>query len=125
MGYEDRRPKARDRGYNTAWDRATVEFRQFNPHCVGCAAIGVRERATLVDHVIPHKGDQRLFWDRTNWQPSCTWHHNAIKLMLERLYQRGELAAKELWLYSETAQKLTRQKYRAPVGLDGFSNRSD
>jgi len=23
----------------------------------------------MVDHRIAHKGDMRLFWDRSNWQP--------------------------------------------------------
>jgi predicted ATPase len=24
-------------------------------------------QATVVDHVMPHRGDQRLFWDEANW----------------------------------------------------------
>lgn len=24
--------------------------------------------ATIVDHIIPHKGNMELFWDRDNWQ---------------------------------------------------------
>lgn len=24
--------------------------------------------ATVVDHVIPHRGDMELFWDSDNWQ---------------------------------------------------------
>ncbi len=24
--------------------------------------------ATVVDHIVPHKGDQQLFWDTRNWQ---------------------------------------------------------
>ncbi len=41
-------------------------FLKLNPRCArpGCGA-----PATLVDHIIPHKGDQRLFWSRSNWQP--------------------------------------------------------
>jgi 5-methylcytosine-specific restriction protein A len=23
----------------------------------------------MVDHKVAHKGDMKLFWDRTNWQP--------------------------------------------------------
>ncbi|WP_216671362.1 hypothetical protein [Mangrovicoccus sp. HB161399] len=23
----------------------------------------------MVDHKVAHKGDKRLFWDRSNWQP--------------------------------------------------------
>lgn len=38
--------------------------------------------ATVVDHIIPHRGDQKLFWDRSNWQPLCEHHHN-VKTMTE------------------------------------------
>jgi 5-methylcytosine-specific restriction protein A len=24
--------------------------------------------AEVVDHIIPHRGDMKLFWDPTNWQ---------------------------------------------------------
>lgn len=32
--------------------------------------------ASIVDHIIPHKGDKQLFWDRDNWQPLCKKHHD-------------------------------------------------
>jgi len=32
--------------------------------------------ATVVDHIIPHRGDERLFWDETNWQPLCKQCHD-------------------------------------------------
>ncbi|WP_256371941.1 hypothetical protein [Roseivivax sp. THAF197b] len=38
----------------------------------------------MVDHVIPHRGDMQLFWDRTNWQALCAHHHNAHKQRQER-----------------------------------------
>lgn len=28
-------------------------------------------QAEVVDHKIPHKGDMKLFWDESNWQPLC------------------------------------------------------
>jgi 5-methylcytosine-specific restriction protein A len=31
----------------------------------------------VVDHIIPHRGDQALFWDEENWQPLCLVCHNA------------------------------------------------
>lgn len=37
---------------------------------------------TVVDHIVPHRGDQKLFWDRSNWQPLCEHHHN-VKTMTE------------------------------------------
>lgn len=30
----------------------------------------------MTDHIIPHRGDKRLFWDRSNWQPMCDRCHN-------------------------------------------------
>jgi 5-methylcytosine-specific restriction protein A len=32
--------------------------------------------ATIVDHVVPHRGDQRLFWDQGNWAPACKSCHD-------------------------------------------------
>lgn len=32
--------------------------------------------AEVVDHIQSHKGDMRLFWDESNWQPLCKRHHD-------------------------------------------------
>jgi len=32
--------------------------------------------AMIVDHIIPHKGDMDLFWNKANWQSLCERHHN-------------------------------------------------
>ena len=32
--------------------------------------------AIVVDHIIPHRGNQRLFWDMKNWQPLCKDCHD-------------------------------------------------
>ena len=32
--------------------------------------------ATVVDHIIPHRGDKKLFWDERNWQALCESCHN-------------------------------------------------
>ena len=42
--------------------------------------------ATHTDHVVPHRGDQQLFWDREgNWQALCHPCHSA-KSQTERAY---------------------------------------
>ena len=33
--------------------------------------------ATVVDHIVPHKGDYDRFYDVSNWQSLCRYHHNA------------------------------------------------
>ena len=67
---------AADRGYNRAWQKASKLFLAAHPLCVKCAAEGVYHRATVVDHIVPHRGDQGLFWDRNNWQALCKKHHD-------------------------------------------------
>lgn len=35
--------------------------------------------ASVVDHIVAHKGDQVLFWDTDNWQALCKPHHDSTK----------------------------------------------
>lgn len=78
------RLSARDRGYTTAWDKARVGFLRLHPHCAECAREGLIVAATVVDHITPHRGDQRLFWSQANWQPLCANHHASDKQQVER-----------------------------------------
>ncbi len=78
------RPTAHKRGYNHAWRKASKEYLALYPHCVMCAASGINNLASVVDHIIPHKGDDVLFWSRSNWQSLCHPHHNSTKQRLEK-----------------------------------------
>ncbi|RYF29358.1 MAG: HNH endonuclease [Comamonadaceae bacterium] len=80
----DSRQGARQRGYTAAWDRARAGFLRLHPHCAECAREGLIARATVVDHIIPHRGEQRLFWSQDNWQSLCTSHHSSDKQMKEK-----------------------------------------
>ena len=75
------RPSAQARGYNHLWRKARADFLTMHPHC---AMPGCNGHASVVDHIIPHRGDQSLFWHRANWQPLCAPCHNSIKQRLER-----------------------------------------
>ena len=33
-------------------------------------------KATVVDHIQPHRGDPKLFWDQSNWQSLCKRCHD-------------------------------------------------
>lgn len=44
--------------------------------CVHCRAVGKRTAANVVDHIIPHRGDQDKFWDYDNWQALCKTCHD-------------------------------------------------
>ena len=63
-------------------EQARKKFLQAHPICVRCYAEGKITEATVVDHIIPHRGDMKLFWDKSNWQPLCEHHHN-VKTMTE------------------------------------------
>lgn len=64
--------------YGTArWKRERVAFLQKNPLCVTCLAAGHLVKATVVDHVVAHKGNSRLFWDQGNWQSLCKKCHDS------------------------------------------------
>ena len=65
------RPSAARRGYGPRWRRARAAFLAHHPLCAACRSQGRVVPATVVDHVVPHRGDQKLFWDQINWAPAC------------------------------------------------------
>ena len=77
------RPTARQRGYSTAWDKARLGYLNHHPLCAACLKRGVETLATVVDHIIPHRGDKGLFWDKTNWQALCVPCHSGDKQAME------------------------------------------
>ena len=79
--HDRRRPTASQRGYGSKWRAARDAFLKINDRC---AWPGCGELATLVDHIIPHRGDNHLFWDSSNWQPLCAPCHNRRKQRAER-----------------------------------------
>ena len=70
--------------YGAAWQLARRGFLAANPVCRYCSAAGRLAVATVVDHVVPHKGNLDLFWDQANWQPLCKRCHDAVKQREER-----------------------------------------
>ena len=67
---------AGSRGYNRAWQKARKQYLNAHPLCVKCMEEGRYVKATVVDHIIPHRGDKKLFWDQSNWQSLCKKHHD-------------------------------------------------
>ena len=83
--HKNDRASASERGYGSKWQRERRKFLDSNPFCVKCYEEGHLTKATVVDHIKPHRGDRKLFWDRGNWQPLCEHHHN-VKTMTEDRY---------------------------------------
>jgi len=67
------------RGYTWRWRQVAKLFLLEHPlcECRECQAGKVRVIvATVVDHRIPHRGDETLFWDQSNWQAMAKVCHD-------------------------------------------------
>lgn len=76
------RPDATQRGYDRRWKKKRAAWLAAHPLCVACESKGRIVGATDVDHVIPHRGDMRLFWSG-ELQSLCSTCHS-------RKTRRGE-----------------------------------
>lgn len=70
------RGTAHERGYGYRWQQARAVFIKKNPLCAECEKRDRIVPATVVDHIIPHKGNKKLFWDWSNWQSLCKPCHD-------------------------------------------------
>ena len=67
---------ASKRGYTSKWQRASKAYLKEHLLCAKCMKNGRYTQATVVDHIIPHRGNSDLFWDKDNWQPLCKQCHD-------------------------------------------------
>jgi 5-methylcytosine-specific restriction protein A len=65
-----------DRGYTSRWDKARKGFIVKHPLCAEHERNGEVVTGQVVDHIVPHRGDKKLFWDRSNWQTLCKMCHD-------------------------------------------------
>lgn len=84
--HKNDRESAGKRGYGSKWQKARVRYLHSHPLCVACQKEGRLTKATVVDHIVPHRRDQKLFWNSENWQPLCkpchdkkTWNEDRWK----------------------------------------------
>ena len=71
------RGTAHERGYTSAWTKARDAYLMHHPLCAQCQLNGMVTAASVVDHIVPHRGDKALFWDSAgNWQPLCKPCHD-------------------------------------------------
>ena len=72
--------------YKTArWRKMRAAQLARQPLCQHCQAQGRDVAATVANHVIPHRGDMKLFWDETNLGSECKPHHDGLIQRQERL----------------------------------------
>lgn len=72
------------RGYNRRWQKYRQRFLAEHPLCADHLARGHVVAATVVDHITPHRGDRKLFWDPKNHQSLCEHCHNSAKQREEK-----------------------------------------
>lgn len=89
---DKRRGSASERGYNSVWRSFRNRFLKEHPLCAYCLKQDVVTMATVVDHIIPHRGDPKLFWMEGNVQSLCPPCHNSVK---QREEQKQAKEAKE------------------------------
>ena len=73
---DELRPGAAKRGYGRAWQKARKQFLNAHPLCEECMKNGRYVKATDVDHIIAHRGDEKLFRNRDNWRALCHSCHS-------------------------------------------------
>jgi 5-methylcytosine-specific restriction enzyme A len=87
--YEKRRGHAAARGYGYRWRIASKTYLANNPLCVECLKKQRLVAATVVDHIVPHKGNPALFWNRDNLQALCKRCHNRKTATSDSRWGRG------------------------------------
>lgn len=69
------RLSAAKRGYGAKWQMASKAYLRTHKWCK-IKGPSCTLKATCVDHIVPHKGDMKLFRDRKNWQAACASCHS-------------------------------------------------
>lgn len=83
-----------DAMYDHNWERYRVRFLRENPECYAC-----KKAAIVVDHLVPHQGDARLFEKLDNHIPLCIPCHNTVTTKFDRNYRAGNPVTEKIkWL---------------------------
>ncbi len=68
---------AHARGYTRKWEAYRLRFLAKHPLCeLHLKDVGIYVVATVVDHIQPHKGDMKLFWQASNHRALCKPCHD-------------------------------------------------
>lgn len=81
---------------NSSWRNYCARFLAVNRRCYACG-----KPATVVDHLVPHKGDEKLFQQLNNHIPLCERDHNYVSAKFDARYVVGHsIQNKVNWLNS-------------------------
>ena len=65
------------------WWKLRSQRLKAEPWCRFCRQAGVVTPAEIADHIQPHRGDKRIFFDQTNLQSLCKRCHDKTKQGIE------------------------------------------
>ena len=86
-GFSGRRNESASRWhslyYSARWKQLRRDFLKKYPYCFICG-----RKATIVDHIQPHRGNLDLFYDENNLQPMC-WSCHSKKTLRENNFFHG------------------------------------
>ena len=84
-----------DAMYDEAWARYSKAFLTINKTCYSCGV-----KSEVVDHLVPHKGDEKLFKKLDNHIPLCHRCHNTVTSLFDRNHKPGnkDITPKLKWL---------------------------
>lgn len=83
-----------DEMYDAKWEAYRKRFLALNRECYACG-----KPAEVVDHLIPHQGNEFLFKKTDNHIPLCTADHNRVTGLFDQRYRAGDPIAKKVdWL---------------------------
>lgn len=89
-----------DQMYDKEWRAYRERFLHHNPLCYRCGS-----KSTVVDHLIAHKGDVKLFKQTTNHLPLCKSCHDQCTSLFDRNYKVGApIEKKAKWLKARRAE---------------------
>lgn len=73
-----------DNMYDDTWRKYALKFLEINKNCYSCG-----EKSQVVDHLLPHKGDQKLFEQTDNHLPLCHRCHNTVTALFDRHHKKN------------------------------------
>ena len=78
----------------TEWKTYRFRFVHHNPSCYAC---GTNEGFIHLDHVVAHKGDEKIFWTTTNMISLCHSCHSTVTAKFDR-YTPPRTVEKMRWI---------------------------
>ncbi len=74
--FEGRRKNSHQRGYTRLHSKNRKAYLRENPLCAVCAKEGYSVPATVLDHILPFRGNIDLRDNPENWQGLCKTCHD-------------------------------------------------